>query len=584
MPHPTPSGKTSVFALGKQPNKDTLPTKYYKFKMDDFDHTPNPVRGDDTAEMGEAKLDKTRTELLGYDAVDVNGNGRFRAGNQGHLLEAFGLEPLAGGFQFWSGVNSTIVVTDDGGGPVSVDLLVAVGDYDEPLVAGERYTGAEVAAALEAALDANTTLSQTYTVTWDSEDQQFTIAHGGTTLTLHWTDCPMMANQLGFDHAADDSGATTYTSDEARDVTARHWFRAGENEVLGPITDAGGGPVNVDILSGAGAVAVAKEPYSPWATCAVIKAALDGDTTLTGEYTITYSAATNKYTIATDSGTLTIPWTNAANTIADELGFTADDADATTYTGDVAMRRPAKQLFVPYDSGDDFPYHAILDRVDPAGNLDLAFRGVRVNELTVEAEDKADLKLSWAGKALDWGQAPGGETLVDEEVGTATPNTYDPLGHIKLGGADFRIATSTTTLRWDEQVEPQQCEGEPYSVEPVERSAEVVMDVYLGSRDGGEIYRKVFFGGAAGTEPSTTEITEALDICYQSGAVVPGQLGSTERFAFRLECDEATLTNYTLPQTGGDLLHGDLTAEISRESGDWSIGLVNNMSFDDFYA
>ena len=109
-----------------------------------------------------------------------------------------------------------------------------------------------------------------------------------------------------------------------------------------------------------------------------------------------------------------------------------------------------------------------------------------------------------------------------------------------------------------------------------------VFPIIIHQNEMAEIYRKVFFGSGSGTEPSTITVQEALDIFYQSGSVVPGQAGSQERFAYRLECDEANLTNYPLPQSGGDLLHGDLTAEISRESGDWSVGLVNNMPFGSY--
>ena len=82
-----------------------------------------------------------------------------------------------------------------------------------------------------------------------------------------------------------------------------------------------------------------------------------------------------------------------------------------------------------------------------------------------------------------------------------------------------------------------------------------------------------------GTEPSTTTVQEALEINYVGGVTVPNQTGSAERFALWFEADEANLTLYPLKQGAGDLLHADLTAEVTRESGDWCIGLVNDMLF-----
>jgi len=580
MADKTPSGKTTVVSMGPQLDEDTYAETLYKFRLYDFDHTPNPVRGDDAAEMGEQKLDRTVPPILGFDAVDLTGNGRLRAGNQGHLLAAFGMQPWSGGIQFWAGVNDEISVTDDGGGPVTISLLDVIDPgYLTPLVAGTPYTLTEVAAALQLMLDADTTLTQTYTVS--VTDDKITIAHAGTTLSLHWTTTPMMANLLGYDHSADDTGGVTYEADDERsdgDVTAKHWFRTGINDGI-VITDNGGGPFTVSVIGGTGSICTARYPLSPFSVGAALKAVLDNQGTLDGVYTVTYDTSTNLYTIETDSVSLDIDWTDAACTISDDLGFTADDTGATTYTADDAKVKANKHLFVPIDVGADFPHYTFRNQVDPAAWLDLIYKASRLSSLTIEGADKAELTINFSGQAVTWKQVEA-ETLnvTAEQTGVVAPNTLDAYGHTELDGTAFRIAASSIEMTWDVQVEPQQCEGEPYNIEPNERSCNVTIDVYLGAREG-EIYREIFFGAIDGNSPSTTPVEKTLDLFYASGTVVPGQTGSTERFAFRLEADEANLMNRTTPQAAGDLVHGDLTCELERDSTGWMIGLVNNMDF-----
>jgi len=81
-----------------------------------------------------------------------------------------------------------------------------------------------------------------------------------------------------------------------------------------------------------------------------------GDALATNTLTVTYSPSTGKFTIAVNTGTLSLLWntgTNTANTIGTTLGFSvaADDTAATTYTSDNAISFAAS--YTPsYDSAD----------------------------------------------------------------------------------------------------------------------------------------------------------------------------------------------------------------------------------------
>lgn len=122
-------------------------------------------------------------------------------------------DPDADMFTFTTASNDVIRVTDDGGGPVDVSITTGAGST---ITSGTAYRFDDVAAGLKAVLDGNATLSQTYTVTFDETTRKFTIAHGGATLSLHWSHAnSTIEATIGFSDAADDTGATTYTADTA---------------------------------------------------------------------------------------------------------------------------------------------------------------------------------------------------------------------------------------------------------------------------------------------------------------------------------------------------------------------------------
>ncbi|MCX8043515.1 MAG: flagellar hook-basal body complex protein [Desulfobacterota bacterium] len=75
-------------------------------------------------------------------------------------------------FIFADGINDSFIITDTGGGPVTIDLVTGL--PGSPLREGEFYTGQQVAAALQDALNANATLAGTYTVTYNPATNQFT--------------------------------------------------------------------------------------------------------------------------------------------------------------------------------------------------------------------------------------------------------------------------------------------------------------------------------------------------------------------------------------------------------------------------
>lgn len=106
--------------------------------------------------------------------------------------------------------NKYIDLTDDVG---TIAVVIAEAVYKTPI---------ELAEAIDAALNASST--ETYTCTFSSVTGKFTIASGSTVLSLLWSTGANTANSigatLGFLVAADDTGAVTYTSDNAQSYAA----------------------------------------------------------------------------------------------------------------------------------------------------------------------------------------------------------------------------------------------------------------------------------------------------------------------------------------------------------------------------
>jgi hypothetical protein len=121
------------------------------------------------------------------------------------------------------GATNKFIDFDDAGGEENVS--VAEKTYKDPY---------ELAAAIETAMNGATT--DTITVAYDDAARKFTIASDGATLSLLWNTGTNAANSigatLGFSVAADDTGALTYTSDDAQDWSAAYTPEYDDNDPL----------------------------------------------------------------------------------------------------------------------------------------------------------------------------------------------------------------------------------------------------------------------------------------------------------------------------------------------------------------
>lgn len=177
--------------------------------------------------LGKAVLYKPGTTFNTYSVWDYRGNGgavQMLAG--GRVLE-MGIEASAGelingsfsieGLSYYfnpielTASNNKLDFNDGG----DKNATIAAGFYKDPK---------DLAAAVQTAMD--TLSSDTITCTYSDSTGKFTIATSGATLNLEWNTgtntAQTIGTRLGFLVAADDTGALTYTSDNAMTLTSTH--------------------------------------------------------------------------------------------------------------------------------------------------------------------------------------------------------------------------------------------------------------------------------------------------------------------------------------------------------------------------
>jgi ribosomal protein S11 len=566
----TRSAIEGTVGFGKQASKGTPASAFDVFRHTSFTWTPDVVQDEEPeAELGSG-LDVEQPLRYGFRGATFNGEIRFRPGHAGHIFRDFGMLDESGGLVVWTGVNDTIYVTDDGGGPTAVNILTGT-----DMVSGTRYTPTEFAAWLKEALDEQ--MSDVFTVTYSSVTKLWTIASdGAVTLSLHHTTLggQMMANMLGFDIAADDTGAYTYDSDETREYAGR-WILTGDNDAL-VVTDSLGGPTTVNILTTRSDVRY--HALTGWQLAAALKSALEAQMTGIGIYTVLYddTAASNKFYITSDQALLTIPWTDASCTIEEELGFTADDSGGTEYTADTALIPAKKHSFIVVDTSDEFPWYTIYDQMDSAAtpSLNTVLRDCRINNFTIDAKENDVIRLSYSGRALHFSNALGSETENAEETSIAAP--VSSAGSLKfLTTEDYPLIDLNIVAQWAEQLESQLTTITPRSLVPGRRSVKGNSRVSLSAEDTGGLFKKVYYGGSSGTAPSVSLVDSPLDVAFEAGQELV-TTGTTEYYGVRFILGGGKLLSYPLTKAGDGLVQGQLMFAGHRQTYDWAVVLTNN--------
>ena len=165
--------------------------------------------------------------------ADLNGSTGVTAGNIS-ITDRFGrnatiavgasdnvadfINNINGAVGVFDGANSDVVFSENGGADITANIITHGG-----AVSGRAYTGSQIASFIEQAMEAQSGLAYTYTVSYSSVTNKFTIVNdvgNGGTLNMRWSAAAATAEQeLGFKSV--DSGAfiagNSDTSDNALD-------------------------------------------------------------------------------------------------------------------------------------------------------------------------------------------------------------------------------------------------------------------------------------------------------------------------------------------------------------------------------
>lgn len=234
-------------------------------------------------------------------------------------------------------------------GAGELTAAIAVGVY--PIGVIQTDAGSFCEALYNAIIIAET--AGTYTVTFDVITRKFTITRSAGTLELMWESGTNGSSGLGlnpsaimgFDDVADDTGALTYTGDNAYvmpDSTEQASFVVNsENEKID--FNIGAGELNATVANGTYAMGL--NHLDSGTLCEAIYNAIVA-AEAAGTYTVLFNNSTKKITITRSAGTFELMWKTGTNGsdgndthIGTLIGFSdsADDTGAVTYTGDSAV-------------------------------------------------------------------------------------------------------------------------------------------------------------------------------------------------------------------------------------------------------
>jgi flagellar hook-associated protein 2 len=233
------------------------------------------------------------------------------------------------------GTNKYIDFSEDGGAELTATLTEGTYTTSELLV--------ELKAQLDAASDGGAN-SYNYIVAYSAIDKEFIIESSDPTqLDILWGTGTNSANSaasvLGFD-ATDDTGALTYASDTEVGEATLHLeigstFTIDDTNNMIDFIEVTGGP-SAELTA-----TLTEGTYTIKELQVALETALEAETVNAIDYTVSFDAATQKFSIAENGSTLTelqLLWssgTNAATSAASTLGFSSvDNTGAVTYTAD----------------------------------------------------------------------------------------------------------------------------------------------------------------------------------------------------------------------------------------------------------
>ena len=322
------------------------------------------------------------------------------------------------GFTITTGSNDVIRWDDGDGAQRSASLTT-----DGGLTSAQVSTGAEVAAAIDAALEATNDGAQAadaYTVSYNAQTGKFTItnsAGNAGTIVLHWEAAgSTAASALGFDAISSGNvapGSTDVSDNVVNDVNGLIVFNDGSDRRANLVVNGG--------LS-------ASTVYTGDEVATAIKTAMEATNGGSDLYNVTYDENTEKFTITNNNGNsnaITLKWSDNGSGARTTLGFNASNTALAVNSSDTSDSAVAFNIA----AGVNDQFTLSVDGVSSATDITIDPGTYTTTSLATEMQNQIRADAAMSGKSIEVNYGvtvPKRFTIKSDTTGTSSLVTVTP--------------------------------------------------------------------------------------------------------------------------------------------------------------
>jgi len=499
------------------------------------------------------------------------------------------------GFIFTSGFTTgtnDVIRWDDGDGVTRSASLTT----DGGLTSGQISTGAEVAAAMKAALQATNDGAQaadTYTVTYSPTTGKFTItnnAGNAGTIVLHWEDAATTAAAaLGFNAVSSGNiaaGSSDVSDSVVNDANALLIFNDGSDRRANLLVNGG---------------LTANTVYTGDQVATAIKTAMEATNGGSDLYTVTFDENTQKFTITNNNGNsnaITLKWSNNGSGARTTLGFNASDTTLAVNSSDTSDNTVAFNVI----SGINDQFSVAVDGVSSAADITLDPGVYTTTTLATEIQNKIRADAAFSGRSItvDYGvTVPKRFTIKSDTTGTSstltvTPDaTQDFLQSIQMGSGGTSTAilyqgnsidrfNPITSSNFSTSITAYDSLGNPHTLSVYFRKDSNNTWSWSALVDGGEIT-----GGTTGIneEEAKGQITftsdGALNTESTTSSIFNFSGGATQGQVIAFDFGTSLVTDAGSTGLDGTTQFAGISSTISQSQDGFSAGQLQSVAIDD---
>ncbi|MBI3014041.1 MAG: flagellar hook-basal body complex protein [Candidatus Tectomicrobia bacterium] len=495
------------------------------------------------------------------------------------------------GFTITTGTND-VIRWDDGDGATRAASITTAGG----LTSAQISTGAEVAAAIKAALEATNDGAQaadTYTVSYSPTTGKFTIANDAGnvgTIVLHWEDAATTAESaLAFNSVSSGNiapGSSDVSDSVVNDANALIIFNDGSDRRANLLVNGG---------------LTANTVYTGDQVATAIKTAIEATNGGGDLYTVSYDENTQKFTITNNNGNtnpITLKWSNNGSGARTTLGFNASDTALAVNSSDTSDNTVAFNVI----SGVNDQFALTVDGTSSAADITIAAGTYTTTSLATEMQNKIRADAAFSGKTIEVNYGvtvPKRFTIKSDTTGTSstltvTPDaTQDFLQSINMGSGGTSTAilyqgntidrfNPITSSNFSTSITGYDSLGNPHTLSVYFRKDSNNTWSWSALVDGGDIT-----GGTTGIneEEAKGQLTftsdGALNTESTTSSIFNFSGGATQGQVIALDFGTSLVTDAGTTGLDGTTQFAGVSSTISQSQDGFSAGQLQSVGIDD---